>query len=161
DESPEHALRFGDDVIDVDDTRLKDLLAAEQEQLPRQASRALAGLAYLLEQLARFLLRLLLQHQRGAAVDHREQVVEVMRDATRQPADRFHLLGVTQLLFEPAALRDVADDDQHDVVALSYHARVVHARSAIGEVQRVIEDLHGASLESARDRFLVDLRDAL
>src|SRR5207247_7888332 len=44
--------------------------------------------------------------------DRREDVVEVMPDAARQPAHRFHLLGLPQLLLELNALRDIAPDSQ-------------------------------------------------
>ena len=40
----------------------------------------------------------LVEQQLGVAVDDREQVVEVVRDAAGQPADRFHLLRLAQLL---------------------------------------------------------------
>ena len=36
-----------------------------------------------------------------------EQIVEVMRDPTHQPADHFHLLGFAQSLLSPFALGDV------------------------------------------------------
>ena len=45
----------------------------------------------------------LLQQQFGIAANRRQQVVEVVRDAAGEPADRFHLLRVAQLLFELSA----------------------------------------------------------
>jgi hypothetical protein len=44
------------------------------------------------------------QQQLGVAADGGEQVVEVVGDADRQPADRLHLLHVPQLLLELLAL---------------------------------------------------------
>jgi hypothetical protein len=49
------------------------------------------------------------------ARDHGEHVVEVMGDAAGQLSDRFHLLGLDQLLFGDAALGDVADEGVDDV----------------------------------------------
>ena len=40
------------------------------------------------------------QHDLGVADDRRQQVVEIVRDAAGQAADRFHLLRVAQLFFE-------------------------------------------------------------
>ena len=53
-------------------------------------------------------------HDFGVADDRRQQVVEVVRDAARQPADGFHLLRVAQLLFErDAALQRVLAFGHH------------------------------------------------
>jgi hypothetical protein len=46
------------------------------------------------------------------ARDDAEQVVEVVGDAARQPSDRLHLLGLTELLLERAQLGHVARDRQ-------------------------------------------------
>ena len=43
--------------------------------------------------------RELLEQQVGVAEDRGEQVVEVVRDAAGEPADRFHLLRLPELLF--------------------------------------------------------------
>src|SRR6266516_7833106 len=53
-----------------------------------------------------------LEEEVRIARDRREDVVEVVRDAARQPAHRFHLLGLPQLLLELNALRDIAPDSQ-------------------------------------------------
>src|SRR5207248_10333544 len=45
------------------------------------------------------------------AGDDREQVVEVVGYAARQPADGFELLRLAELLFQSAALGDVAEDE--------------------------------------------------
>ena len=56
------------------------------------------------------------EHQVAVAENRRQQVVEVVRDAAGELADRLHLLRLAQLLFELAALGDVArvDDDGAD-----------------------------------------------
>ena len=58
--------------------------------------------------------------QLAVAHDHHEQVVEVVGDAAREPADRLHLLRLAQLLLEPpplllglAPLRDVQEHHRH------------------------------------------------
>ena len=50
------------------------------------------------------------ERQFGESDDHAELVVEVVRHAAGQAADRFHLLGLAELFLEPPALRDVAHD---------------------------------------------------
>ncbi len=52
-------------------------------------------------------------HQLRVAEDGREEVVEVVRDAAREAADPFHLLGDAELGFELQAIRQVSCvDDQ-------------------------------------------------
>ena len=46
------------------------------------------------------------------ALDYREQIVEIVSDAAREPADRFHFLGLAQLFFEGVAFADVLGDNQ-------------------------------------------------
>ncbi len=46
-----------------------------------------------------------------AAGDHREDVIEIMRHAAGELADRFHLLGLVQLPFGLPRCRDVVIDD--------------------------------------------------
>ena len=78
-----------------------------------------------------------IEDQIAVAVDHREQVVEVVRDAAGQPADRFHLLRLTELLLQPLQFRDVAGHaNQPDhlslVVAIHAFRRQIVARHARG-----------------------------
>src|SRR5581483_3917664 len=92
----------------------------------------------------------------GVAEDHREQVVEVMRDAAGQAADSLHLLRLPQLLLEALARREIderGDQTQQLAVArdreesnLDLEARpigaverlVVHERAA-GAQQRLAQ----------------------
>ena len=55
------------------------------------------------------------------AGDHRQQVVEVVRDAAGQLADRLHLLGLAQLLLHALARRDVADEAGEDLLARKHY----------------------------------------
>ena len=45
-----------------------------------------------------------------------EDVVEVVGDAAREPPDRFHLLRLTQLEFELAALGNVTHRAEHAAI---------------------------------------------
>ena len=87
------------------DRRLDDLLAAERQQLARQRRGALAGALHVGQ---RPVDRdrpgsHVVQHRLGVAEDDRQQVVEVVRHAAGQPADRLHLLRLPQLLLEAGA----------------------------------------------------------
>ena len=75
------------------------LLPAEGEQLPGEARRAFGRLLDLLELEAHGAVAVvqLVEREAGEAEDRRQQVVEVVRDAAGQPADRLHLLRLLQL----------------------------------------------------------------
>ena len=82
--------------------------------------------------------------QLGRPHDGGEQVVELVGDAARQPADRLHLLGVQQLLLEALALAHVGHQPQRaDVVALLVVQRVGgdqgpdRTAAAVAKAQRV------------------------
>ena len=98
--------------------RLKDLPAAEREQLPGQGCRALAG-ALDFEQVGapRRIGRQLLGEQLGEPEDRRQHVVEVVRDAAREVTDRLELLCLAQLLLQLALLGDVMSDHQDQTLA--------------------------------------------
>ena len=67
------------------------------------AARALGGLLDLLDDRARSgsSARARSSEQLAVAEDDGEQVVEVVRDAAGEPADRLHLLRLAELLLEP------------------------------------------------------------
>ena len=54
--------------------------------------------------------------QLAVAGDRRQQVVEVVRDAAGEPADRLHLLRLPELLLQPAALGHVEDRSEERFV---------------------------------------------
>ena len=98
-------LMSDDALVEHDDLGRQDLPAAEGEQLSGQRRGAIGGVEDLLDVgVQRRALQGLHQQLRVAA-NRGEQVVEVVRDAARQPADRLHLLRVTQLFLELAARR--------------------------------------------------------
>ena len=45
-------------------------------------------------------IELRVQQQRGAALDDREQVVEIVRHAAGQLSERLHFLGLAELIFQ-------------------------------------------------------------
>jgi len=83
-------------------------LRLKRQQLPRQARGAIHRLRDELEVVPARIIRLQ-AHGRDVATppDHRQQVVEVVRDPAREPPDRLQLLRLPQLLLQLLALRDV------------------------------------------------------
>src|SRR5580658_2839823 len=61
--------------------------------------------------------RFLEQHF-GISVDHHQEVVEVVGDATGEAADGIHFLGLAKLLFELTTVGDVFGDDFKDFFGL-------------------------------------------
>ncbi len=120
---PQHAGRLADERPQRDRARFAALAAAERQHLLDQVARAVARLIGLVE----IGLQLRIRGAGGALgregdVPHHagQDVVEVVRDAARQVADRLHLLGLLQLRLELAtpgirlrAGRDVAAHVEH------------------------------------------------
>ena len=100
-------------------------MPAEGQQLARQAGRALGR--------AHDLLGVAQRRRSGVepvpdelavADDRGEQVVEIVRDAARQPADSLHLLGLPELLGQSALLAHVLQrHDRAHAAALRIHHR--------------------------------------
>ena len=97
--------------VQVEDLGLDDLLAAEHQQLPGEVRGSRASAADLLDVAAHGIVALQIHHhQLRVAQDDREQVVEVVRDPSRQLAHGFHLLGLPQLPFELPSRGDVVGE---------------------------------------------------
>ena len=66
--------------------------------------------------LDRFLQRIVrvefLLHEAGMALNHRQNIVEIVRNACRQLADRLHLLRLAQLAFEQQVFSDILGQQQ-------------------------------------------------
>ena len=89
----------GQDGPEIHDLGLEHLLAAEREQLAGKGRRALGGFANLIDVVAPGIVRgEIFQQQIPVAGDHGQEVVEVVRDASRQATHRFHFLRLAQLL---------------------------------------------------------------
>ena len=144
DQPREHAARVREQRVEVEDARLEHLLAGEREQLAGQVRRALAGPADLRDVLAdRVVRRELGEGHVAVAEDRRQQVVEVVGDASGELADALHLLGLAELLFELPALGDVHDGALDDDLA----------GLLVGEQGGALEGPGGASRPCARPRI--------
>ena len=113
DEPAEHRRQVADQRVDVEHLRLEDLLAAEGQELARQAGRALGRPPDLLHVVGQRVA--LLQHapdQVAVAHDDGQEVVEVVGDPAGQAADGLHLLRLPQLGLEALPLGDVLQDRQ-------------------------------------------------
>ena len=98
----------GDKPVDVDGLHLERMLAREGEQPLHQGRGALGGLTAIAEPAADALLALdAAQREIEIADDRGEQVVEVVRDAAGEAADRFHLLRLAQRFLGRLAPRDL------------------------------------------------------
>jgi len=102
---PKQAEGFLHDGLERDVLQLLRPAPAEGQDLPHQVARAQAGLLDLAEgglcRMAGFQLG---HGELDVAQDGAEDVVEVVRDAAGQGAERFHLLGLVQLRLEAAQL---------------------------------------------------------
>ena len=124
DQPAQHRVHSADDVAEREQAGARGLAPAESQQLPRHARAALDRLLDLAGFAARRIVGPELhQQQVGRAHDAHQNVVEVVRDAAGEPADRLELLRLPQLLFERAPLGDVADEAGDDRAAVAAHPR--------------------------------------
>ena len=114
DQSPEQFPCIRDQRIQVHHPRFEHLLPAEDEQLAGEPGGALPSPANLGDILvcprSRHEVR---EQQLGAPEDSREDVVEIVRDASRQPSDGLHLLRLTILDLELPNLGQISRNRQH------------------------------------------------
>jgi hypothetical protein len=164
-------LHVGDQLGRVEDGGLEHLLWAEGQELPSQGGRPVRGPADQLDVPAeRVVLGQLVEQKRAPAADHRQQVVEVVGDAARQPAHGLHLLRVEQLLLEcrPARLRELRGGEVlglDDEVERSPLGRAAHRHGHAGPddvalaVQVALLHLVGGRLapEEALVRVVLDV----
>ena len=83
-------------------------LAAEREELPRQRARLVARLEDLFRQMLDIRLGTVERKDLGASTDDRQEVVEVMGDATGEVSNCLHLLGLVKARLELGLARGVA-----------------------------------------------------
>ena len=121
DETVEHLAGAADDLAEVDQAGLHDIFAAGQEQLPRQLRCAVAGGINLRERLLRLGGKRGVREQfAGVALDDRQHVVEIMRDAGGELAEGLHLFRLEQLRLEAQT--------RGDVLAVAMHHAAVRQR---------------------------------
>ena len=108
----QHLLHIGDYRIEIHDFWLQDLPTTEGQELSSQGSRPLACLRDLLEALTLVLVERRIVGQKKVAVTRhdREQVIEVMSDASSELSDGFHLLSLAKLGLKLFALSDLGDE---------------------------------------------------
>ncbi len=100
----QHLDVFCRHVVQVDDPGRQHLLPAEGEQLARQRRGAFRRAGDFLRWTAQGRLSAqALEEKFRVARNHHQEIVEIVRDAARQPADCFHLLRLAQLLLQHAA----------------------------------------------------------
>ncbi len=96
-ELPQHRHHLIDGVDRIDQPRAHHLLPAEGEQLAGKARGAFRGLLHLFDLEAAVDARQPIEREAAESQDGREQIVEVVRDAAGEAADRLHLLRFLQL----------------------------------------------------------------
>ena len=110
--APQQLVHAVDHPVQVDDLGLEHLLTCEPEQAPRQRRTAhcrAQGRLGLAQKARAFAQRA--REQLHVADDDGQQIVEIVRDAAREAADRFHLLALPQLRFELTFVRHVPRGD--------------------------------------------------
>ena len=153
----EHLERVGDLGIQIEAHRGNDLPAGKSQELACQRGRPLPCGRHLLQVepgrvVARQLGREVDLAHLHVAQDRREQVVEVVSDAARQPPDALHLLGLEKLFVEGATFRDVLDDtvigDRRSVAAGSHDRSVADPPyGAVAADDAVLDGLRGLAGE--------------
>ena len=108
----EHRPHADDGLGDVDGRRRRRPLPGERQELRRQLRRAARRALDLLHGMDVRLALHLPRQDAGVAGDHRHEVVEVVRDAARETAERLEALGLAELLGQPLGLGHVADDQR-------------------------------------------------
>ncbi len=111
DQAAKHRLDRRHDAVHVQHSWLQNLLPAECQQLLREGGSPLRCASYLLDVLAARIRGVEPVHDDfSVEPDHRQEIVEIVRDSSRQPADGIHLLRLAELLFEVASLGKIDRD---------------------------------------------------
>ncbi len=109
DQPAQHLPRVAEELVQVEHPRLDRLPAREGQELAHQVGGALGGDQDLVEiHLRRILGVDPLLGALGVAEDDAQHVVEIVRDAAREPSDALHLLRLHELLLELQPGADVA-----------------------------------------------------
>ena len=126
-------------VGDVEDARLQGLLARERQELPHEIGGAVGVLLDLHDVGEARVARLEAHQQQIAEADHRgQQVVEIMRNAARELADRLHLLRLGELRFEALLLADI-DEVQHQAAVIAFPLTEPRQEDNAGPVTQALE----------------------
>ena len=114
--------QVGDRFAEIEHLRAQRLLARERQQLPHQAGSPVGVLLDLHDVLERRIGRAVrVQQEIGRHHDGAEQIVEIVRDAAGEAADRLHLLLLRELVLQRALLGGVERvDDRGFLIALLF-----------------------------------------
>ncbi|MCY1523809.1 hypothetical protein D9M68_587160 [compost metagenome] len=127
----DQVLQTGEHLVDIEHFGAQRLPASEGQQARREHCAALRSSECTVDDAAHVGRQVVARLQQlQVAEDRREQVVEIVRDATRELAQHLHLLGLPHLPFECAAFALVAvqrDETagRHRMVAHGQHLAVV------------------------------------
>ena len=106
DEPPQHRFQVQDHPVEVDHLGVDDLLAAKGQQLLGQGRGPVAGLQDIFQvAIERIVFKDLGPHEFAVARDGHQEIVEIVGHAPGQPAHRFHLLGLEELLLPGPCVR--------------------------------------------------------
>ena len=106
DEAGKHRAQVADEGVEIEHARRQQLLATEGEKLAGQGGRPVGGLLHFhYLGVVRVVLLQTEEEQFGVAGDDAQQVVEIVGDATGQPAHRLHLLRLPQIRLQADAAR--------------------------------------------------------
>nr|WP_232203938.1 hypothetical protein [Chlorobaculum parvum] len=105
DGSPQKLLEVPDHFVQINGSELKRLAAAEGQKLPDKFTRFEGGVMDDFDiLLALFGFTDALQQHLGVAENRGQEIVQIMRDATGKPTDRFDFLRLIELLFKLGTL---------------------------------------------------------
>ena len=113
DQPAQQHLQFRQDVVELQRLRPQRLTARKGQQLPHQPRRAIGVLLDLHDVLEGRIGRAVIGEQEiGIADDRGQHIVEVMRDAAGELADRLHFLALHEVLLQGALLGGVEGEDR-------------------------------------------------
>ena len=139
DQAPQQHGEVGQRLAEIEHLRPQRLAARERQQLPHQARGAVGVLLDLHDVLERGIGRLVrVEQEVGRHHDGGEHVVEVVRDAAGELADRVHLLHLRDLLFQLAHFGglDRIDDRGLALLLALLDRRNVEPRRAVAFARR-------------------------
>src|SRR4051794_21782279 len=110
-QSSDESVHVVNHRVEIENARFQHLATAECQQLAGECSRTIRGLADLLHFVAHWIaLSDFAQHQVAVALDDREEIVEIVSDATRESSYGFHFLRMAKLVLKLSPFGDVFGD---------------------------------------------------
>jgi len=101
DQARQHLAHFHNNRIQIQNARLQNLHPTERQQLPSHAYGAAGGFLNLLYvSLATFIGRHAIREHVRVPSNNGEEIIEIVRDPSRKPANGFHLVRLAQTRLE-------------------------------------------------------------